>query len=89
MVFASVEDSDYVNLYARDITEVKNAENELKKTNDILREHDRLKSEFVSTVSHELRTPLCIFKNIVSNAMAEQGWQFSWIASRPKSSPGK
>ncbi|MCK5566162.1 MAG: response regulator [Planctomycetes bacterium] len=69
-VFASVADSDYVNLYARDITEVKKAENELKKTNEMLREHDRLKSEFVSTVSHELRTPLCIFKNIVSNAMA-------------------
>jgi PAS domain S-box-containing protein len=70
MVLAVIPEHDYVNIYARDITEVKNAQLELVKTNEILREHDRLKSEFVSTVSHELRTPLCIFKNIVSNAMA-------------------
>ena len=70
MVLAVMPEHDYVNIYARDITEVKNAQLELIRANDILREHDRLKSEFVSTVSHELRTPLCIFKNIVSNAMA-------------------
>ncbi len=70
MVFAPVPDSDYVNIYARDITESKKIETELIKANEILKEHDKLKSEFVSTVSHELRTPLCIFKNIVSNAMA-------------------
>ena len=70
IVFAPIEEADYVNLYARDITEAKNAEAELIRTNQILKEHDRLKNEFVSTVSHELRTPLCIFKNIISNAMA-------------------
>ncbi len=42
----------------------------LIETNEYLKEHDRLKSEFVMTVSHELRTPLTIFKNILSNAMA-------------------
>lgn len=70
IVFAPIEEADYINLYARDITEAKNAEAELIKTNQMLKEHDRLKNEFVSTVSHELRTPLCIFKNIISNAMA-------------------
>jgi len=42
----------------------------LADSNEYLKEHDRLKSEFVMTVSHELRTPLTIFKNILSNAMA-------------------
>ncbi|MHC5141475.1 MAG: sensor histidine kinase, partial [Planctomycetota bacterium] len=42
----------------------------LTQSNEYLKEHDRLKSEFVMTVSHELRTPLTIFKNILSNAMA-------------------
>ncbi len=71
-VFAPIQQDtdDYVNIYARDITEAKLVEMELIRTNEILKEHDRLKSEFVSTVSHELRTPLCIFKNIISNAMA-------------------
>ena len=70
MVVAIVPEYDYINIYARDMTEVKNAQLKLIRANEILKEHDRLKSEFVSTVSHELRTPLCIFKNIVSNAMA-------------------
>lgn len=43
---------------------------QLTESNEYLKEHDRLKSEFVMTVSHELRTPLTIFKNILSNAMA-------------------
>jgi signal transduction histidine kinase len=70
IVFAPLSSSGNVNLYARDITEIKIAEMELRKANKELIEHDRLKSEFVSTVTHELRTPLCIFRNIISNALA-------------------
>lgn len=70
IVFAPVNGSEEVNLYARDVTGAKNAELELIDANQKLVDHDRLKSEFVSTITHELRTPLCIFKNIISNALA-------------------
>jgi PAS domain S-box-containing protein len=42
----------------RDITEEVGQHNELVAAYDRLREHDRLKSAFVSNISHELRTPL-------------------------------
>lgn len=38
--------------------------------NEQLKEHDRLKDEFIMTMTHELRTPIAIFRNIISNAMA-------------------
>jgi PAS domain S-box-containing protein len=53
-----------------DITEIKDIEKQLILSNQTLQEHDKMKNQFVTTVSHELRTPLCIFKNIISNAMA-------------------
>jgi signal transduction histidine kinase len=70
IVFAPVHPGTDVNLYARDVTAVKIAELELRAANQVLIEHDQLKSEFVSTVTHELRTPLCIFHNILSNTLA-------------------
>ncbi len=42
----------------RDITEEVKQHHELVAAYDRLREHDRLKSAFVSNISHELRTPL-------------------------------
>lgn len=42
----------------RDITEEQQQHNELVAAYDRLREHDRLKTAFVSNISHELRTPL-------------------------------
>ena len=42
----------------RDITEEVQSHDELVAAYDRLREHDRLKSAFVTNISHELRTPL-------------------------------
>lgn len=42
-------------------------EDTLKLTNEELKEHGRLKNEFIISVSHELRTPLTIFRNIIAN----------------------
>ena len=42
----------------RDITERKQAEEELRRHNEELRELDKMKDSFLSSVSHELRTPL-------------------------------
>ena len=70
IVMVPVLESSYVSIYVRDITGIKQAEIELRRANEVLVEHDKQKSEFVSTVTHELRTPLCIFKNIISNTLA-------------------
>jgi len=45
---------------SRDITEQKNTEEQLRRANIRLQEHDNMKTEFLSTVSHELRTPLSL-----------------------------
>lgn len=51
---------------AKDISEIKKTQEELRKKNTELLKLDQLKSDFVSMVSHELRTPLSIVKEGVS-----------------------
>jgi PAS domain S-box-containing protein len=53
----------------RDITESKEAKEELQRANQQLRELDKLKDNFLSTVSHELRTPLTSIKSFAEILM--------------------
>jgi signal transduction histidine kinase len=57
-------------IITEDVTAMVQAERELKKANEDLKEKNRLQTAFVTNVSHELRTALCIFKNTISNLTA-------------------
>jgi len=57
-------------IITEDVTAQAQAERELKKANEDLKEKDRMQTAFVTNVSHELRTALCIFKNTISNLTA-------------------
>ena len=50
-------------IYFRDISDRKRAEQELQRTQEILRESDRRKSEFLALLAHELRNPLAPIGN--------------------------
>jgi PAS domain S-box-containing protein len=56
---------------ARDITERKRAEEELKKAYEELKSLDRMKSDIIANVSHELKTPITIAKGAIELAMNE------------------
>jgi PAS domain S-box-containing protein len=50
-------------IYFRDISDRKRAEQELQRTQEVLRESDRRKSEFLALLAHELRNPLAPIGN--------------------------
>jgi PAS domain S-box-containing protein len=56
----------------RDITENVKQHDELVAAYDRLREHDRLKSAFVSNISHELRTPLNVILGLCQLLMRDR-----------------
>jgi len=56
----SLGEKSFVVLFHEDQTDVRLAEEEVRKARDASKEADRLKSNFLNVLSHELRTPLNI-----------------------------
>ncbi len=57
-IHVGAQEEDLICVFARDITERKQAEADLKIAMGKVKTADRAKSEFLNTMSHELRTPL-------------------------------
>ncbi|MCX6147518.1 MAG: ATP-binding protein [Candidatus Kapabacteria bacterium] len=75
------------NAFIRDITDRKNAENEIIKAKEKAEESDRLKTAFLANMSHEVRTPLNAiigFSNLLteSDLTQEERIEFSEILKK-------
>jgi len=61
------------------ITQLKNANAELKHDNELKLEIDKMRKEFIANVSHELRTPLTTMSSYLE-ALADGAWKDQEIA---------